>query len=219
MTDLHRYLDDPAFATTRFVIIDFEGTTPAGCPAEPIEVGAVILRPTPRRMECVSRFEALIRPPAHAPLTEADTRQTGITARMLDDRPAAPAVLAGLDPLLTDPPYLLVAHHAATEAGILRRYAHACPSTAAPMLDTLALAKRCRPGLASYALDALLTFYGMAIPAGRHRALADAEVTGHLQIRLLADGARAHRWCRLDQLRDLAGEPPAADPHAQEFLF
>ena len=158
MTGLHRYLDDPAFAATRFVVIDFEGTTPAGCPAEPMEVGAVILRPTPGGMECVSRFEALIRPPAYAPLTEADTRQTGITAPMLAGRPAAPAVLAGLDALLTDPPYLLVAHHACTEAGILRRYAHACPTAAAaPMLDTLALAKRCRPGLASYALDALLT--------------------------------------------------------------
>jgi DNA polymerase III subunit epsilon len=220
MTSIDGYLRDGAFASTTFVIIDFEGTTPARHPAEPIEVGAVLLRPTGDGMDCAGRYEALIRPPAHAPLTDADTRQTGITAPMLADRPAAPAVLAELDALLSDPPYLLVAHHASTEAGILRRYAHACPSLAAtPMLDTVALAKKCRPGLASYALDALLSFYGITIPPARHRALADAEVTGQLLIRLLADGARAHRWSRLAQLRHLAGTPPPAGASTQQSLF
>jgi len=200
--------------------INFEGTTPARHPAEPIEVGAVLLRPTRDGMDCAGRFEALIRPPAHAPLTDSDPRQTGITAPMLAGRPTASTILAELDALLSAPPYLLVAHHAPTEAGILRRYAHACPTLAAtPMLDTVALAKKCRPGLASYALDALLSFYGIAIPAARHRALADAEVTGQLLIRLLADGARAHRWSRLAQLRHLAGTPPPAGANTQQSLF
>jgi DNA polymerase III epsilon subunit-like protein len=220
MTGIDGFLRDVEFASTTFVIIDFEGTTPARHPAEPIEVGVVLLYPTRDGMDCAGRFEALIRPPAHAPLTDADTRQTGITAPMLADRPPAPTVLAELDVLLKDPPYVVVAHHASTEAGILRRYAHACPTVAAtPMLDTVALAKKCRPGLASYALDALLNFYGIAIPAARHRALADAEVTGHLLTRLLADGARTHRWSRLAQLRQLAGTPPPAGASTQQSLF
>lgn len=219
MTRLTRYLRDPAFAAIKLIIVDFEGTTPANCPAEPIEVGAVVLNPTGDGLACSARFEALIRPPAHAPLTPADTRQTGITASMLADRPAAPAVLAGLDALLAEPPYVTVAHHASTEAGILRRYAHACPTlAAAPMLDTLTLAQRCHPGLPSYSLDALLQLYRIAIPAARHRALADAEVTGQLLARLLADGAHRHGWHRLAELHQLAGTPPPATP-APPALF
>lgn len=220
MTDLSRYSGDPAFTGIGFVVIDFEGTTPAAFPPEPIEVGAVVLRPTAEAMTCGGRYEGLIRPPAHAPLTPADTRQTGITAAMLEHRPAAAPVLAGLDTILTEPPYLTVAHHAPTEASILRRYAHACPiAAAAPMLDTLLLAKACNPGLISYRLDALLTLYRIAIPAGRHRALADAEVTARLFVRLLADGATRHGWSQLNQLRGLAGRPAPTSGIAQTTLF
>ena len=36
--------EDPAFLATTFVVIDFESTTPAGYPAQPIEVAALALR-------------------------------------------------------------------------------------------------------------------------------------------------------------------------------
>jgi DNA polymerase-3 subunit epsilon len=220
VTDLARYATDSVFTGTGWVVIDFEGTTPMGRPPEPIEVGAVLLRPGAAGMECAGRYEALIQPPAYAPLTAADTRQTGITATMLADRPAAGPVLAGLDALLTEPPYVTVAHHAPTEAGILRRYALVCPTLAAtPMLDTLHLAKACHPGLASYGLDALLKHYGIAIPADRHRALADAEATARLLVRLLADGATRHGWSQLAQLRSLGGAPAPAAGSAQAELF
>lgn len=214
--------EDVSLRKVNFIVIDFEGTTPAGFGAEPIEVGAMVLRPTGDGLACAARYEALIRPPEHAPLTAAGTRQTGITASMLAERPAAPAVLAGLDALLTDPPYLVVAHHASTEAGILRRYAHACPTAAfAPMLDTLTLtlARRCHPGQPSYSLDALLHLYRIPIPAARHRALADAEVTARLLVRLLADGAHRHGWHRLAELRQLAGTPPPANAATPQALF
>ena len=35
---------DPAFLATTFVVIDFETTTPAGHPAQPVEVAALALR-------------------------------------------------------------------------------------------------------------------------------------------------------------------------------
>jgi DNA polymerase-3 subunit epsilon len=218
MRGLDRYLSDLLFANSAFVVLDFEGTTPAKHPAEPIEVGAVVLRPSADAMTCVCRYEALIQPPTPAPLTAADPRQTGVTAVMLADRAAAGPVLAGLDALLTQPPYVTVAHHAPTQAGILRRCAHACPTlAAAPMLDTLLLAKACHPGLASYSLDALLTHYLISIPAARHRAFADVEVTSLLFMRLLADGANRHGWSQLVQLRNLAGRlaPTAGSAQAE----
>lgn len=211
MTDLARYAADPAFTGTGFAVIDFEGLPQKGGAAEPIELGAVLLRPRNGRLECESRYEALIRPPEPALVTAAVTALTGITASMLTDRPAAPAALAGLDALLTRPPYVVVAHHAPTEGGILRRYAHACPQLAASrMIDTVRLARACWPNLDSYSLDALLDRLGITIPAGRHRALADALITAELFHRLLIEGATAHRWSRLAQLYDLAGHPAPA---------
>lgn len=102
----------------------------------------------------------------------------------------------------------------------MRRYAYACPTlAAAPMLDTLKLAKACLPRLPSYSLDAVLAHYRIAIPANRHRALTDAELTARLLIHLLADGAIRHGWSQLAQLRSLAGGPPPAANTAQAGLF
>jgi DNA polymerase-3 subunit epsilon len=218
--DLSRYSHDSAFTATEFVVIDFEGTTPAHYPAEPIEVGAVLLRYDGARLVEVRRWEALIRPPAHAPITGVDFAQTGITAAMVADQPPAATVLARFDATLTDPPYVTVAHHAPTEAGILTRYAHACPTLAATaMLDTLRLARHAHPELASHTLDALLTHLGIPMPTGRHRALPDAAATAHVLQRLLTEGSRRHRWSRLAQLHQLAGLPAPAARHAEQTLF
>ena len=93
--------DDPQLRRTTFIVIDFEGTTPRGHSPEPTEVAAVGLRRTPSGRRRTASFSALMRLPEHAPLTPAGTAQTGITARMLADRPAAGPVLAALDARLT----------------------------------------------------------------------------------------------------------------------
>jgi DNA polymerase-3 subunit epsilon len=210
--------DDPALQKVTFVVIDFEGPTPTGFPSEPIEVAAVLLRLEGSALVEVGRFEALMRPPAHAPVT---AYQTGITAAMVADRPPAGTVLADLDAALSEPPYVAVAHHAATEAGILSRYATSCPTlAAAPVLCTRDLARHAYPGLASYSLDALLTHTQIPIPADRHRALPDTRVTATLFAQLLTDGAARHRWSRLHHLHHLAGRPaPAAATTTPDTLF
>jgi DNA polymerase-3 subunit epsilon len=217
MIDLSRYAGDPAFDVS-WLVIDFEASTPAGSPSEPIEVGAVLLRLAGTALVEVRRFEALMRPPAHAPVT---IFQTGITAAMVADCPPAATVLAAFDATLSDPPYVTVAHHAATEAGILARYAAACPTlAAAPMLCTRNLARHAYPGLASYSLDTLLNHTQIPIPAARHRALPDAAATAALLPRLLTDGAARHRWSRLHQLLNLAGRPaPSTTAAEQTTLF
>ncbi len=222
---LDRYADDPAVRAATFVVLDFEGTTPAGYPAEPIEVGAVLLRLRQKpaghwELAEAGRFESLIRPPRHAPVTVFDTRQTGITATMLAGRPDAATVLAALDATLTSPPYVTVAHHAPTEAGILRRHATACPTlAAAPMLDTLQLARHTHPGLPNHQLDTLLAQLGIPIPPARHRALPDAVATAAVLQALLADGAHRLRWTTLAQLQALAGLAPPHPAAEQATLF
>ncbi|MEV0131418.1 3'-5' exonuclease [Dactylosporangium sp. NPDC050688] len=220
---LDRYSSDPAMHAT-FVVLDFEGTTPAGAPAEPIEIGIVLLRldqaPGGWDLAETGRFEALIRPPAHAPVTVFDTRQTGITPAMVAGRPDAATVLGGFDATLTAPPYVTVAHHAATEAGILRRYATACPTlAAAAMLDTIRLARHACPGLPSYQLDTVLAHLGVSVPADRHRALPDAAGTAAAFRQLLIAGGSRLSWSRLSQLHNLAGTAPPQQPTGQTTLF
>src|SRR5438270_7218106 len=82
-------LRDPALVATTFVVLDFEGTTPRGYSPEPIEVAAVALRRDGDRWQCTWSFEALMKPPTHAPVTGFDVAQTGITSAMLADSPGA----------------------------------------------------------------------------------------------------------------------------------
>ncbi len=210
--------DDELSATT-FVVIDFEGTTPKGHRPEPIEVAAVAVRVRGDDLAESGRFAALIRPPPHAAVTAFDTAQTGISAAVLAGQPPASEVLAHLDARLITPPYLLVAHHAPTEAAILHAYREHCPTLATTdLLDTLRLARAVYPDLPAHGLDALTTHLGLARPAGRHRALPDVQLTVALLGRLLVD-ARARGWRTLRQLKQLALCRAKAGQPEQQALF
>ncbi|MFF7449859.1 MULTISPECIES: exonuclease domain-containing protein [unclassified Streptomyces] len=212
---MNALVNDPRFAATTFLVVDFEGLTPAGRPAEPIEVAALALRPVGDRLVEVDRFEELMRPPADVPVTARDVQLKGITQQMLSTARPVAEVLARLDARLTAPPYRLVAHHASTEAGIIGRQAEHCPVLAGtPLLDTLRLAKAAVPGLGSYGLDGLLGYYGIPKPAGRHRAMPDVEVTTQVLVRLLDDGCADGRWSTLLELDAVAGLQPNRRPHA-----
>ncbi|MGW5932141.1 3'-5' exonuclease [Streptomyces anulatus] len=213
-------MNDHRFAATTLLVIDFEGLTPAGRPAEPIEVATLALRPLDGRLVEIGRFEELMRPPADVPVTARDVQLKGITQRMLTSAAPAAEVMARLDARLTTPPYRLVAHHASTEAGIIARQAEHCPVLASTsLLDTLRLAKAVLPGLRSYGLDSLLGHYGIPKPAGRHRAMPDVEVTAQVLTRLLDDGGAGGRWSTLLELDVAAGSQPTrppAEPDAEQ---
>ena len=212
--------DDDEFRATCFVVIDFEGTTPTGHRPEPIDVAALALRLQDGRLTETARFTALMTPPEHAPLTRFDTEQTGITAAMLGGQPDAATVLAGLDARLDDPPYLLVAHNAPTEAGILFDYRTACPRLAATdFLDTLRLARVAYPELPSHRLDMLLHHFQIPMPVDLHRAMPDVEVTAEVFRRIVDQGAANGRWRTLRQLRADGGFPAKGGKPEQDALF
>jgi DNA polymerase III subunit epsilon len=211
-------IDDEAFRATSFVVIDFEATTPTGRRPEPIDVAAIQLNLRGGRLTETRRFSALMRPPEHAPIVAFDTDQTGITPQMVADQPPAATVLAHLDAGLTDPPYLLVAHNAPTEAGILYDYRQHCPRLAATdFLDTVRLAREVYPDLPSHRLDVLLHHCKIPRPADRHRALPDVEITVAVLLRILDDAAG--RWTSLAQLQAVAGYQARANRPTQESLF
>ncbi|MFE2727129.1 PolC-type DNA polymerase III [Kitasatospora sp. NPDC059327] len=209
----HLTFTDPKALATSFATVDFETLTPAGRRPEPTEVAVQVRRlNADGTWEETARFEALIRPPADVPVTDFDTRQTGITAAMLTGARTADYVLADLEQgLLGHVPYILVAHNAPYEAGLIHDRAAVCPTLArTTLLDTVRLARTAYPELAHHRLDDLLRHHRLPSPAGRHRAMPDVEATSEIFARLLADGARDGHWSTLADMRRLAGVTPKA---------
>ncbi len=214
-------LDDGEFLATTFHVIDFETTTPRGYSPEPIEVAVISLRAHGTQLTETARFTELMRPPGHAPVTPFDTGQTGITTQMLATMPPASQVLAKLDTWLTSPqPWLLVAHHAPTEAAVLYNYRKCCPRLAAThLLDTVRLSRAVYPGLHSHGLDVLRDHLKIPRPPDRHRPLPDTQVTVQLFRRLIDEGAQAGLWDTLRQVRKAGGYEARATRPRQETLF
>jgi DNA polymerase-3 subunit epsilon len=216
-----RLRDDPELAATTFVVIDFETTTPTGARPEPIDVATVQLRLAGRDWTEQHRFSRLMRPPGHASITAFDTLQTGITAQMVANADPATQVLAELDhQIREDHSYLLVAHNAHTEAAIIHDYRQSCPKLAhLDLLDTVRIARALYPDLGSHKLDVLLHHLQIPIPADRHRAMPDVQVTAALFGRMLAHGDSTRTWATLADLRRTALIVAKANRPHQDSLF
>jgi DNA polymerase III subunit epsilon len=198
--------EDPAFLATTFVVIDFEATTPAGHPAQPIEVAALAVRYRQRAWAQGGSSTSLIRPPEFAPVTPADTAQTGLTPEQLRQAPTPAEALGALDRRFTAGPYLLVAQHAATEAGIIYNQREHCPALARiDFIDTIPLARQIIPGLANYKLDTLLAHFSIRQPADRHRAGPDVEVTAQVFFHLIRAADEMPQFSDLAALVKAAG--------------
>lgn len=168
-----------------FVVLDFETVTPAGRSPEPMELATMRLAPG-LTIDLDFRLSWLICPPADVPLTAFDTRQTGIRTQDIEHAPNAATVLRAFDERLQAETPLVVAHNAHYEAAIVQRSAAVCPHVATlPFLDTVALGKYFVPSLDNYKLDTLAQHFGLPIPAQRHRALPDVELTVQIFLRLL----------------------------------
>lgn len=205
-------LTDPALLATTFVGVDFETLNPAGRRPEPIEVAAIAGKLTADgTWQEDGRFEQLIRPPDGVTFTSFDTGQTGITAAMIQQAGSADATLAALEELLAHPPYVLVAHNAPYEAGLIHDREPSCPRLARlPLLDTVRLARTAYPDLPRHRLDDVLRHLDMPPPAGRHRAMPDVAATCQIFARIVTDGARADLWSTLADLHRVAGIQPKA---------
>jgi DNA polymerase-3 subunit epsilon len=158
-------------ATTEFVVVDTETNGRAGDACELTEVGAVLVGGG----ELHDRWETLVG--GVTPLSRSIQRFTQITQAMVDEAPAADAILPDLAELIGAPPVrVLVAHNAAFDRRVLRqafeRSGLAWPDP--PTLCTVALARRFAPLVRQRRLSALADSLGIEVHV-THRALADAE--------------------------------------------
>ena len=136
--------------------IDFEttGSVP-GFRTEPWQIGLFAVGSEPFSREGISgswlRIDAVRPFNRHAPGRHAQLRD------VLADSPTLQELLPDVVPLLTGRP--LIAHNAGTERSML---ADAFPMHRfGPWIDTLKLARRAWPGMASYALEDLVPALGL----------------------------------------------------------
>ena len=162
-------------------VIDFEttGLSPA-MGDRATEVAVVIVDDG----KIVDRYQSLMNAGARIPaFIEA---LTGISNAMIRKAPPAAEVMNALAEFVGDVP--LVAHNASFDSRFLdaewsrinqrRRQEFAC---------SMLLARRIYPAAPDHKLGSLVRHLGLPSAARHHRALADAEMTAHLWVRMVSD--------------------------------
>lgn len=163
------------------VVLDFEttGLSPDGGDRA-IEIGAVLLQ----NNQIVDRFQSLMNPQQR--VSSFIEEYTGITNQMLSSAPSAAETMGQFALFIAG--HHLVAHNANFDRRFLdaelqriqqqRQQEFAC---------SLLVARRLYPDAPSHRLETLIRYKKIINSGVYHRALADAEMTAHLWIRMIND--------------------------------
>jgi DNA polymerase III epsilon subunit family exonuclease len=199
-----------------YVVVDLEttGLRPGTC--QICEIGAVKIR----AFEVVDEFATLVDP--RVPLGATITAITGLTDRQLRGAPVPAVAVRRFLSFAGDA--VLVAHNARFDLAFLDRETERLTGSrlAAPVVDTVALARRVLSGRVPRASLAQLSFFFGTSVQPCHRALPDAQATAEVLLALIGlaqeRGARtvadlvamsATRTRRVFDKRHLAhGAPP-----------
>ncbi len=168
------------------VILDFEtsGLSPeAG--DRVIEVGAILLE----QGIITDRYQSLINP--GFPISSFIARLTGITNTMLASAPSSDEVFPRLKNFIGD--HSLVAHNAAFDQRFfdyeMQQADLPCKKT---MACSLLIARRLFQNAPDYKLATLVKYFALPEQENYHRALADAEMTAWLWIKIIHELRHKH---------------------------
>jgi DNA polymerase III epsilon subunit family exonuclease len=162
-----------------YVVVDLETTGLRPGSSQICEIGAVKLA----RFAVVDEFATLVDP--CVPLGPAVSALTGLTDRQLRGAPPPAAAVRRLLAFAGDA--VLVAHNARFDLAFLDRETERLTGSrlAAPVIDTVALARRVLAGRVPRAsLAQLAYFFGSSVQPC-HRALPDAQATAEVLLALL----------------------------------
>jgi len=190
------------------VVLDFEttGLSP-DLGDRAIEVGAVLIREN----QVIDRFQSLMNPGMR--ISSFIEEYTGITNKMLASAPAVAEVMQKFAAFLAD--HHLVAHNANFDRRFLdaelrrirqqRKQEFAC---------SLLVSRRVYPDAPGYSLESLVRFKKLKSSGVHHRALADAEMTGHLWIEMVNDLKSTYSLTNVpfDLMQQLAKVPKGKAP-------
>ncbi|MDP1871583.1 MAG: 3'-5' exonuclease [Gallionella sp.] len=162
-------------------VIDFEttGMSP-DMGARATEVAVVIVSDG----KISGRYQSLMKTGAYIPAFIEEL--TGISNEMIRQAPPAAQVMKELAEFVGDTP--LVAHNASFDSRFLdaewSRVGHRREQTFA---CSMLLARRLYPDSPNHKLGTLVKFLDLPDTARHHRALADAEMTAHLWLKIVSD--------------------------------
>jgi DNA polymerase-3 subunit epsilon len=170
---------DVPLESATYVVVDLETTGLRPGTARICEIGAVRVR----GLECIAEFQTLVNP--RVPLGAAVSALTGLRDAQLRGAPSAEVAVRRFIAFAGDA--VLVAHNARFDLAFLDRETERLTGArlAAPVVDTVGLARRLLAGRTSRAgLASLARFFGTdAMPC--HRALPDARATAEILVMLL----------------------------------
>lgn len=161
-----------------YAVIDFEttGLSPAHG-ARPTEIAVVLVE----GREIVDRFQSLMNP--GVPIPYEIQAITGITNTMVRKAPPVRDVMAEAVRFAGGRP--IVAHNVAFDRKFWEAETAAMrPRVKPAFVCSLLLARRLFPATPNHKLATLVRSLGLPMAGSFHRALADAECTAHLFIRL-----------------------------------
>jgi DNA polymerase-3 subunit epsilon len=184
-----------------YVVVDLETTGLRPGRASIVEIGAVRVQ----GFEETGEFQTFANP--RMPLPAAITALTGIANGDVRRAPAVPVALRRFLAFAGDA--VLVAHNARFDLAFLDRETERLTGRrlAAPVVDTLGLARRLLAGRAPRASLAALSYYVGTSVRPCHRALPDARATGEVLVHLL--GLAQERGARtVADLCELAATKP-----------
>ncbi|MBW4056158.1 MAG: 3'-5' exonuclease [Proteobacteria bacterium] len=163
------------------VVLDFEttGLSP-NYGDRAIEIGAVLIE----NNVIVDRFQSLMNPSVR--ISRFIEEYTGITNQMVSNAPSIAEVMDKFASFMAQ--HHLVAHNASFDSRFLdaelqrinqqRRQQFAC---------SMLISRRVYPGSPGHSLETLVRYKKLKTDGVHHRALADAEMTGHLWTRMVDD--------------------------------
>jgi len=170
-----------------YAVIDFEttGLSPAHG-ARPTEIAVVLVR----GREIVDRFQSLMNP--GMPIPHDIQAFTGITTAMVRKAPSIREVMTEAVRFAGGHP--IVAHNASFDRKFWAHETVAIDGGGAnTFICSLLLSRRLFPGAPNHKLATLVRALRLPSDGRFHRALADAECTAHLFIRLQREIARVFR--------------------------
>jgi len=192
---------DPPIDDSRYVVFDLETTGLAVASARICEIGAVRLR----GVEPDGLFETLVAPGVRLPRLVG--RLTGLSDEQLRAAPRVEHALRRFTAFAGDA--VLVAHNARFDVGFVNRELERLTGKrlAAPVIDTVHLARELLQGRVERAsLASLAFFFGVSVRPC-HRALPDAQATAEVFVRLV-ELARERGASTLSELEELAAPRP-----------
>jgi DNA polymerase-3 subunit epsilon len=162
-----------------YLVVDLETTGLRPGSSQICEIGAVKIA----GFEMVDEFETLVDP--RVPLGPAVSALTGLTDRQLRGAPSATAAVRDFLRFAGDS--VLVAHNARFDLAFLDRETERLTGSrlAAPVVDTVALARRLLVGRVPRASLAQLSYFFGTSVQPCHRALPDAQATAEVLLALI----------------------------------